>query len=67
MLNEMDAKWHQMLKDRRQKEIDYMKRREEQVEDYEQQLHQVRVQDAEEYNQIKVKLETDVQVSLFKM
>ena len=40
-----------------------MKQRERRVEDYEQQLQHLRVQDAEEYNMVKIKLETDVQVS----
>jgi len=39
-----------------------MKSREKRVEDYEQQLQHLRVQDSEEYNQVKIKLETDVQV-----
>ena len=41
-----------------------MKAREKRVEDYEAQLQHLRVQDAEEYNMVKIKLETDVQVSL---
>lgn len=50
---------------RRDKESDYMKIREKRVEDYEDQLQQIRVQDAEEYNQVKIKLENDVQVCRF--
>jgi len=49
---------------RQQKEVDYMTAREQRVEEYEQQLQEMRIQDAEEYNQVKIKLETDVQVSL---
>jgi len=51
-----------MMTERRQKELDYMKSREQLVTENEEQLHNQRVQDAEEYNQVKVKLETDVQV-----
>lgn len=51
------------MENRRQKEIEYMKAREKRVEDYEQQLHNIRVQDSEEYNRIKIRMETDVQVS----
>ena len=36
--------------------------REKRVEDFEGQLQSLRVQDAEEYNMVKIKLETDVQV-----
>ena len=43
-------------------QIEYMKAREKRVEDYEGQLQHLRVQDAEEYNMVKIKLETDVQV-----
>ncbi len=40
-----------------------MKAREKRVEDYETQLQHLRVMDAEEYNIVKIKLETDVQVN----
>ena len=43
-------------------QLDFMRQRERRVEDYEQQLQHLRVQDAEEYNMVKIKLETDVQV-----
>jgi len=48
--------------ERRQKEVDYMSAREQRVEDCEQQLQDMRIQDSEDYNQVKIKLETDVQV-----
>ena len=51
------------MQSRRDKELEYMKAREKRVEDYENQLQQLRIQDAEEYNTVKIKLETDVQVS----
>jgi len=54
--------WDQMMVDRRQKEVDYMMAREQHVEEFERQLQDMRIQDAEEYNQVKIKLETDVQV-----
>ena len=43
-------------------QVEFMKEREKRVEDYEKQLQHLRVQDAEEYNMVKIKLETDVQV-----
>lgn len=55
-------KWEQMMQSRGDKEVDFMKAREKRVEDYEQQLQHLRVQDAEEYNMVKIKLETDVQI-----
>ena len=51
-----------MMVERRQKEVDYMAAREQRVEEFEQQLQEMRIQDSEEYNQVKIKLETDVQV-----
>lgn len=51
------------MQHRRDKEAEYMKSREKRVEDYENQLQHLRVQDAEEYNMVKIRLETDVQVS----
>lgn len=44
------------------KQVEYMESRRNRVEDYENQLQTLRVQDAEEYNMVKIKLETDVQV-----
>merc|ERR550519_759744 len=51
-----------MMTARADKEQEYMRARERRVEDYEQQLQQLRIQDAEEYNTVKIKLETDVQI-----
>ena len=62
MLELQSRKWEEMLKERRLKEIEYMDIREKRVEDFEQQLQAMRIQDAEDYNQVKIKLETDVQV-----
>jgi len=62
LLEQHQKKWDQMMSDRRQKEVDYMASREKRVEEFEQQLQEMRIQDSEEYNQVKIKLETDVQV-----
>ena len=43
-------------------QVEYLEARRQRVEDYENQLQMLRVQDAEEYNMVKIKLETDVQV-----
>lgn len=51
-----------MMGGRAEKEEEYMKKRDERVERYEKDLQDLRVKDAEEYNQLKIKLETDVQV-----
>ncbi|ELU08983.1 hypothetical protein CAPTEDRAFT_182544 [Capitella teleta] len=62
LLDTNRKKWDSTMKNRRDKEVEYMKSREKRVEDYENQLQHLRVQDAEEYNQVKIKLETDVQI-----
>ncbi|XP_051880282.1 dynein regulatory complex protein 1 [Pristis pectinata] len=54
--------WEKKMQMRRDKEIEYLVIRMEKVEEYEDQLQQVRVQDAEEYNMIKMKLQTDVEI-----
>lgn len=43
-------------------QLEFMMARLKKVEEYERELNQLRVQDAEEYNIIKIKLEHDVQV-----
>ena len=48
--------------DRQEKENDFMQSREKRVEDYEKQIQLLRVQDAEEYNNVKRKLESDVTI-----
>jgi dynein regulatory complex protein 1 len=55
-------KWEEKMEGRRQKEIDHMKSREKRVEDYENSIHDIRVKDSEEYNDIKISMETNVQV-----
>ncbi|KAJ3206234.1 hypothetical protein HDU67_008299 [Dinochytrium kinnereticum] len=50
------------LQQRRNNESKYMEERAERIEDHIKQLEILRVRDAEEYNLVKIKLETDVQV-----
>ncbi|KAK7467804.1 hypothetical protein BaRGS_00036948 [Batillaria attramentaria] len=55
-------RWEEKMSLRREKEEEYMTARLKRVDDYEQQLQHLRVQDAEEYNMVKIRLETDVQI-----
>ncbi|KAL7888783.1 hypothetical protein AOLI_G00037570 [Acnodon oligacanthus] len=55
-------KWEQQRKERGNKELEYLLQRMKQVEEHEVLLHRLRVEHAEEYNMIKTKLETDVQI-----
>ncbi|KAL2082211.1 hypothetical protein ACEWY4_022029 [Coilia grayii] len=54
--------WEQMRKDRGNKELENLRQRISRVEEFEGLLQKLRVEDAEEYNMIKSKLESDVQV-----
>ena len=47
--------------ERRDKEADYLETREKRLEANEAKIQHLRVQNAEEFNQVKIKLETDVQ------
>merc|ERR1711962_1456303 len=51
-----------MMTSRREREEDYLKMRFRRVDDHEGQLDALRTHDTEEYNMVKIKLETDVQV-----
>ena len=50
------------MTERKTKEVAFLEERFKRVEKNERELHALRVRDAEEYNETKVKLETDVQV-----
>lgn len=62
LLEKQRGEWDGFMKQRSTKEVDYLKEAEQRVEDFSSQLQHLRVQDAEEYNMVKIKLETDVQV-----
>ncbi|XP_053090520.1 dynein regulatory complex protein 1 [Pangasianodon hypophthalmus] len=53
--------WEQQRKERRDKELEYLLQRMKMLEEHEALLDRLRVESAEEYNKIKIKLETDVQ------
>ncbi|XP_015285287.1 PREDICTED: LOW QUALITY PROTEIN: dynein regulatory complex protein 1 [Gekko japonicus] len=55
-------KWDQAMQALNQQELEFMTARLKKVEEYEWELNRLRVQDAEEYNVIKIKLEHDVQI-----
>ncbi|XP_072263364.1 dynein regulatory complex protein 1 [Pyxicephalus adspersus] len=62
LLDNNRKKWEQGMQSRRDIELESLLNRMKKVEEYEKQLNQLRVQDGEEYNMIKIKLETDVQI-----
>ena len=53
------------MEERKFKEVTFMEERFKRVDKNENELNVLRVKDAEEYNEIKIKLETDVQVNFF--
>ncbi|KAL4593638.1 dynein regulatory complex protein 1-like isoform X1 [Arapaima gigas] len=53
--------WEQMAHERREKELEYLMQRMKKVEECETLLQKLRMEDEEEYNTIKDKLENDVQ------
>ncbi|XP_053565468.1 dynein regulatory complex protein 1 [Bombina bombina] len=61
LLNTNSKNWEQGMQERRDKELENLMNRMKKVEEYEQQLNHLRVQDGEEYNSLKIKLETEVQ------
>ncbi|XP_061482495.1 dynein regulatory complex protein 1 [Rhineura floridana] len=62
LLTSNKKKWEQGMHTLNRQELDFMMARLKKVEEYERELNQLRVQDAEEYNVIKIKLERDVQI-----
>ncbi|XP_052085972.1 dynein regulatory complex protein 1-like [Mytilus californianus] len=62
LLELQKKKWEDKMEGRRQKEIEYMKGREKRVEDFENSIHETRIKDSEEYNDIKISLETNIQI-----
>lgn len=61
LLGQQKKIWESQSEARRKREIEYMELRQSRVDEFEVQLQSLRVQDAEEYNMVKIKLEKDVQ------
>lgn len=61
-LEKHHQEWEGLMQQRSNKEVEFLKEAEQRVDDFASQLQHLRVQDAEEYNMVKIKLETDVQV-----
>nr|CAB3256639.1 dynein regulatory complex protein 1-like [Phallusia mammillata] len=61
-LKNQRKKWDGTVSQRGEREEDYLKMRFKRVEDHENQLDSLRTNDTEEYNMVKIKLETDVQI-----
>lgn len=62
LLDKHRKEFDDKMEERRKKEVAFLEERFKRVEKNENELHSLRVKDAEEYNEMKVKLETDVQI-----
>lgn len=54
--------WEALMKTRRDAELSNLEKHQRHIEDSERQLDFLRLQDSEEYNIVKIKLETDIQI-----
>jgi dynein regulatory complex protein 1 len=63
LLDKHRKEWDEKMEERKSKELAFMDSYFKRVEKNENELNNLRVKDAEEYNEVKIKLETDVQVS----
>ncbi|NXK55496.1 DRC1 protein, partial [Chauna torquata] len=61
LLDNNRKKWEEAIRAHNTKELEYLHARMRKVEEFEKQLNQLRVQDEEEYNSMKIQLENDVQ------
>ncbi|XP_064304417.1 dynein regulatory complex protein 1 isoform X2 [Phalacrocorax carbo] len=61
LLDNNRKKWEEAIQAHNAQELAYLHARMRKVEEYEKQLNQLRVEDEEEYNSMKIQLENDVQ------
>ncbi|KAK4825346.1 hypothetical protein QYF61_026865 [Mycteria americana] len=63
LLDNNRKKWEKAIQAHNAQELEYLHARMRKVEEFEKQLNQLRVEDEEEYNSMKIQLENDVQRS----
>ncbi|XP_009281727.1 PREDICTED: dynein regulatory complex protein 1, partial [Aptenodytes forsteri] len=61
LLDNNRKKWEEAIQAHNAQELEYLHARMRKVEEFEKQLNQLRVEDEEEYNSMKIQLENDVQ------
>ncbi|XP_072188747.1 dynein regulatory complex protein 1 isoform X2 [Excalfactoria chinensis] len=61
LLDNNRKKWEEAIQALNTKELEYLHARVRKIEEYEKELNQLRLQDEEEYNSMKIHLENDVQ------
>lgn len=62
LLDKHRKEWDEKMEERKVKEVAFLEERFKRVERNENEINALRIKDAEEYNEIKIKLETDVQI-----
>ncbi|RMZ94279.1 Dynein regulatory complex 1 [Brachionus plicatilis] len=62
LLDKHRKEWDEKMEERKTKEIAFLEERFKRVERNENELNMLRVKDSEEYNEIKIKLENDLQI-----
>ncbi len=62
LLDTHQAEWEKAVSERSGKEKDFLEAREKRIEENERQIQHLRVRNAEEFNRVKIKLETDIQI-----
>ena len=67
LLDKHRKEWDDKMDERKNKELAFMESYFKRVDKNENELNNLRVKDAEEYNEVKIKLETDVQVNKLQM
>ena len=61
-LQTSNNKFENLMKSKREKEENYLVNRQTKMEEHERILQDLRIKDAEDYNSVKIKMETDVQI-----
>ena len=61
-LQTSNNKFEHLMKSKREKEENYLVNRQSKMEEHERILQDLRIKDAEDYNSVKIKMETDVQI-----
>ena len=62
LLEKQQSSWEERMGEREGQEAKYLEAREKRIDENEAQLKHLRVRNAEEFNRIKIKLETDIQI-----
>lgn len=62
LLDAQQAEWEKAVGERSSKEKEFLEAREKRIEENERQIQHLRIRNAEEFNRVKIKLETDIQI-----